>query len=215
MTRLGVTLLVLVLVAAPAGSAAHRGTPTLHGTVGPGFNITLRDNDGKTVDNVALAGAYTIEINDLSDLHNFHLTGPGVDKFTDVGEMGQVIWDVVFVNGTYRFVCDAHVATMKGSFTVGPVTAPPKPTTPQKLGASVGPGAKIAFGRSAKAGKTTITVRDRSAADNFHLIGPGVNKKTGVRFKGTVTWSVTLRAGNYTFRSDAHTKLRGTTKVAS
>jgi len=135
-----------------------------------------------------------------------------VDKFTDVGETGQVIWEVTFVDGTYRYVCDAHVATMKGSFTVGSV--PPPPAAPQKLSGSVGPGAKISFGRSAKAGKATITIRDRSAADNFHLTGPGVNKKTGVRFKGTVTWSVTFQQGTYTFRSDAHKRLKGTTRVS-
>ena len=40
-----------------------------------------------------------------------------------------------------------------------------------------------------------------------------MNKKTGVAFKGTVKWTVTLKAGTYTFRSDAHKKLKGTLKV--
>ena len=44
--------------------------------------------------------------------------------------------------------------------------------------------------------------------------GPGVNKKTGVAFTGTVTWTVTLKAGTYTFRSDAHRALKGTLKVS-
>jgi hypothetical protein len=40
-----------------------------------------------------------------------------------------------------------------------------------------------------------------------------VNKKTGVRFKGTVTWTVTFKPGSYTVRSDATTKLRRTFRV--
>jgi hypothetical protein len=91
-----------------------------------------------------------------------------------------------------------------------PPTAPPKTT---KLSARVGPGAKIVFASKAPAGKATVTVRDMTASDNFHLSGPGVNKKTGVRFKGTVTWTVALRKGVYTFRSDAHAKLSGKTVV--
>ena len=84
----------------------------------------------------------------------------------------------------------------------------------QKLSARVGPGTKLSFPARAKAGKTQITVRDLSAADNFHLTGPGLNKKTAVAFKGTVKWTVTLKKGAYAFRSDAHATLRGKTKVS-
>jgi plastocyanin len=100
---------------------------------------------------------------------------------------------------------------MKGSFTVGAVTPPPPKL--QKLSARVGPGQRVTFAKNAAAGKTEITVRDLTAKDNFHLTGPGVNRKTGVKFKGTVKWTVTLKAGTYTFRSDAHAKLRGKTRV--
>jgi hypothetical protein len=34
------------------------------------------------------------------------------------------------------------------------------------------------------AGRYKIAVTDATKADNFHLTGPGVNKKTGVKFKG-------------------------------
>jgi len=87
--------------------------------------------------------------------------------------------------------------------------------------AVVGPGFNISVtaGKKkgnfvAQTGTYTITVYDKSNIHNFHLVGPGVNKKTGVGFKGTATWTLTLKAGKYTFRSDAHAKLRGTTKVA-
>ena len=201
-------LAVAALLAAPAG-ARTTGT-TLEGNVGPGFTISLRDAGGAGVSHLD-PGEYTFHVNDQSELHNFHLSGPGVDKFTDVPGTGEATWDVTLTDGKYTYICDAHALTMKGSFTVGTV-APPVVT--QKLSGSVGPGAKITFVRSAKAGKAVLTIRDRSAADNFHLTGPGVNKKTAIRSKATVTWTVTLRAGAYTYRSDAHKRLKGTMRVS-
>ncbi len=93
-----------------------------------------------------------------------------------------------------------------------PTTPAPKPA--QKLAGKVGPGARISLTRSAKAGKTTVAVSDLSAKDNFHLTGPGVNKKTGVSFMGKVSWSLSLKKGSYTYRSDAHKGLHGTLKVS-
>ena len=64
------------------------------------------------------------------------------------------------------------------------------------------------------AGRYRLSVKDMTRADNFHLIGAGANKKTGVKFRGTVTWTVVLRAGKtYTVRSDATKKLLRTFKV--
>ena len=45
-------------------------------------------------------------------------------------------------------------------------------------------------------------------------MGPGVNKKTGVAFMGKVSWSLSLKKGSYTYRSDAHKGLHGTLKVS-
>lgn len=56
-------------------------------------------------------------------------------------------------------------------------------------------------------------VNDRSRSDDFHLTGPGVNKKTGVAFRGRVRWSVTLKPGTYSYRSDKHKSLRGSLTV--
>src|SRR5919109_359946 len=58
-------------------------------------------------------------------------------------------------------------------------------------------------------GTYDIAVSDRSDVHNFHLVGPGVNRKTGVTFRGGVTWRLTLAAGRYTYRSDKHKSLRG------
>jgi plastocyanin len=208
MLRFGVPLLLLAAVAL-AGPASARTNVTLQANVGPTFTISLRDASSAGVSHLD-PGTYTIHVVDQSDLHNFHLFGPGVDKATDVGTEGVQDWEVTLVDGTYRFQCDAHVTTMRGSFTVGNVTTP---AVTQKVAGSVGPGKKISLARTAKAGKAILTIRDRTNKDNFHLSGPGVNKKTGVAFTGTVKWTVTLRAGTYTFRSDAHRTLKGTLKV--
>jgi plastocyanin len=90
---------------------------TLDGTVGPGFDISLKDssgNDAKTL----TAGTYTINVDDKSDIHNFHLTGPGVDESTDVSGTGTTTWTVTLQSGTYTFQCDPHASSMNGSFTV-------------------------------------------------------------------------------------------------
>ena len=58
--------------------------------------------------------------------------------------------------------------------------------------------------RTLKAGIYRINVSDSSNAHNFHLFGPGVNKKTGVPFIGKKTWSVTLKKGKYTYQCDIH-----------
>ena len=210
MRRYGVTAALVLIVAALSGSASA-DPPTLSALVGPGYNISLTDANGLPVKHLD-PGEYVINVNDQSDLHNFDLFGPGVTKATDVEGQGKQTWDVTFTDGTYTYQCDAHPTIMHGSFTVGAVTTPkPKPT--QKLAGSIGPGAHISLAHSAKAGKAVLTIRDRSKKDNLHLTGPGVNKKTGVAFTGTVTWTVTLKAGTYTFRSDAHKGLKGTLKV--
>ena len=96
-------------------------------------------------------------------------------------------------------------------------TTPPTTTTSppvENLAGLVGPGARISFVHSAKTGKAAITINDLTRKDNFHLTGPGVNRKTGVAFKGKAVWVVTLKKGTYSFRSDAHASLRGTVKVS-
>ena len=59
-----------------------------------------------------------IKITDKSSIHNFHLTGPGVNKKTSVGERATSTWKVTLKKGTYKFVCDPHASIMKGSFNV-------------------------------------------------------------------------------------------------
>ena len=63
-------------------------------------------------------GAYTIVVSDKSNIHNFHLTGPGINKKTSVSAKGTFTWTVTLKKGTYRFACDPHASFMHGSFTV-------------------------------------------------------------------------------------------------
>jgi len=113
LVALAATVVLLGVVAVPAALAA---TPTLVGTVGPGFTITLTKG-GKKVSKLK-AGTYIFKIADKSGIHNFHLKGPGVDKKTSVGGQGTSTWKLKLKAGKYTFVCDPHKSFMKGSFTV-------------------------------------------------------------------------------------------------
>jgi plastocyanin len=113
-------LLALPLTAAIAvagtGTGAQAATPTLSATVGPGFTISLKKS-GRKVTSLR-AGRYKIRVSDRSDIHNFHITGPRLNKRTAVSSTGTTTWTVRLRRGTYRFVCDPHASTMKGSFRV-------------------------------------------------------------------------------------------------
>jgi hypothetical protein len=51
------------------------------------------------------------------------------------------------------------------------------------------------------AGTYEVEVHDHSTMHNFRLSGPGgVNQATTEAFVGTVTWTVTLQDGRYTFQ---------------
>jgi plastocyanin len=95
----------------------------LIGTVGSedepdAYVITLTTEDGSAVTTLP-AGDYTLEINDLSSIHNFHLSGPGnVDVMSEVDEIEDEDYDVTLQAGTYDFVCDPHAGQMNGSFEV-------------------------------------------------------------------------------------------------
>ena len=57
---------------------------------------------------------------------------------------------------------------------------------------------------SLKAGSYQVKVTDSSTRHDFHLTGPGVEETTSVPDLKTVTWTVTLKAGTYTFMCDPH-----------
>jgi plastocyanin len=187
---------------------ARADNPRLVGTVGrnDAFAISLSDASGSPVTHLD-PGTYDVEIHDLSEEHNFHLYGPGVQQATAVGNKEDVVWTLTLADGKYGFDCTAHPTLMKGWFTVGQVA-------PTQFGAVVGPKRSISLKpKTAQVGPATITVNDRSRGDSFHLTGLGVNKKTGVAFRGRVTWNVTLQPGIYSYRSDKHKNMRGSLVV--
>ena len=112
---------------------------------------------------------------------------------------------------TLAAACVALVVTASA---LGSGTATPK------LTGSVGPGFTITLKKGSakvtklKAGKYTIVVKDLASNHNFHLKGPGVDKKTSVGAKGTKTWTVTLKKGTYRYLCDPHASImKGSFKV--
>jgi plastocyanin len=212
-------ILLIAATTAVAASLVLAGptaadNPMLVGNVGPGFSISLHDPAGNAVNQID-PGTYTLVVHDQSDIHDFDLSGPGVSAKTDIDFVGDQTFTVTFAEGRYTYVCDAHFATMNGKLTVGnPPPLPPPPTPKAKpLTVHVGPGHVLAFPKGLAIGKYAITVQDLSKADNLHLKGPGVDRKTGVAFRGTVKWTVSLRAGSYRVWSDAHKTLGHALKV--
>ena len=104
------------IIAALVVPSALAATPTLTGTVGPGFTITLKKGSAKVTK--LKAGSYVIKVSDKSSIHNFRLKGPGVNKTTKVGGTGTSTWKVTLKKGKYTYVCDPHASIMKGSFKV-------------------------------------------------------------------------------------------------
>ena len=105
------------LVVVAQSNASKAALPKLTGTVGPGFTISMK-RLGKPFKTIK-AGTYSITVADKSNIHNFHLRGPKVNKeITQVGYVGTKTVIVKFVKGKYTFVCDPHFTTIKGSFTV-------------------------------------------------------------------------------------------------
>ena len=207
--------LVLAAVLVPGAAQSAPTATQLNVTVGPGFSIKVADANGKTVTQLD-PGYYTLTIKNLSPAqeHNFHISGPGGVDMASAFDNNTVTWNLTFVDGVYKWKCDAHPTQMKGSINVGP-----PPPALVKLTGMVGPKKTISLKKGVAAvkalvaGRYKLVVTDASKADNFHLTGPGVNKKTGVKFKGGATWTLTFKTGKYTFRSDATKKLKRTFSV--
>ena len=60
---------------------------------------------------------------------------------------------------------------------------------------TVGPGSSITLKRAdgtivrrVQDGRHIFLIRDRSSIHNFHLLGPGVHRRTGVAFTGRRRW---------------------------
>jgi plastocyanin len=101
-------------------SAASTATPTLNGTVGinDAFKISLKTSSGKKVTTLK-SGFYKLKVTDGSDIHNFQIEGPGLDKrVTTVNFKGTKTVRVHFRKGKYKFYCQPHESSMFGFFKV-------------------------------------------------------------------------------------------------
>ena len=120
LSKLRISIALLAVVAAAAlvlGAPVGAAPKVVNGAVGPGFTITLKSG-GKKVTSLR-AGTYRFDVTDSSAIHDFHLSGPGVNKvITSVSFQGRKSVIVKLKHGTYRYVCDPHASFMKGSFRV-------------------------------------------------------------------------------------------------
>jgi hypothetical protein len=106
-----------VALTAVIGAGSAGAVSTVSGSVGPGFTISL-ERKGKKVKTLRPI-TYKFRIKDRSSSHNFHLTGPGVNRrITSVDFTGTKSVSIKLRKGTYRYVCDPHASDMKGSFKV-------------------------------------------------------------------------------------------------
>jgi hypothetical protein len=123
-----VPVLLAAAVAATVGARAALSSQTavsqtMHAYVHEDASIGLTFDDGSSVGSQAAnpptipPGTYTIRVVDDAVTHNFHLSGPGVDVSTTIGDMSTPTWTVTFQPGQqYRFQCDDHPDFMYGGF---------------------------------------------------------------------------------------------------
>jgi plastocyanin len=109
--RIAAVALAASALAAAVVLPALAATPTLKGTVGPGFTISMAKKPVK-------AGKYRLVVSDKSSFHNFHLKGLGVNVRTGVPFVGTKAFTITLKKGRYTFLCDPHPTTMRGSFRI-------------------------------------------------------------------------------------------------
>ena len=209
-----VALLAGLAASLPAAATSSPASTTLQAAVNAGFDITLKNADGTPVTHLD-PGSYVINVDDSTNAHNFHLTGPGVSMSTTVGEVVTTQWTVEFKNGSYAYQCDAHPGTMRDTFTVGTPPVVPKLTakvTARTISLKNAAGVRV---RTLPQNTYKVAVSDTAKTQNFHLSGPGVNRKTKVAARAKTTWTVTFSPGSYVYRSDKNRKLRRTFIVSS
>jgi len=115
--RIAALAVASALAALALTALGQAATPKLVGTSGPSFSIKVTKG-GKLVKTLK-HGTYKIVVHDKSSAHNFHLSGPGVNKATSVSGVTTKTWTVKLKKGKYTYQCDIHAASgMKGSFRV-------------------------------------------------------------------------------------------------
>jgi len=123
--RSRLVVLVALLVAAAAlvsvgvaATATAVSLPKLHGVIGPGYSISLKDAHGRRVKTLK-HGKYTFVVQDKANIHNFTLNGPGIKNKTITGTtfVGTKTVTVTLKAGKYKYYCTVH-PFVTGSFSV-------------------------------------------------------------------------------------------------
>jgi plastocyanin len=109
---------LMVVGITTGATATTMAVPKLHGTIGPGFTISLKDAHGKKVTTLK-AGKYTFVVRDEATIHNFTLNGPGIKNktITDTTFVGTKTVTLTLKHGTYTFYCTVH-PTITATFKV-------------------------------------------------------------------------------------------------
>ena len=90
---------------AAVGDADRVQLPRIRGSVGPGFDISVRPRR-------VAPGTYRVVIQDQSSMHNWHIQGPGVDRKTGIAFVGTKRFTVELTAGNYEIQCDMHPTSM-------------------------------------------------------------------------------------------------------
>jgi len=121
--RIGIALVAAGVAALTIGvgaSARPAAIPTLRGTVGPNFTITLKRN-GKRVTTLK-PGKYRLVVADKASFHSFELeqeSGGTFDRdVTEVSFVGTKTITVTLKKGKWKYYCEVHESSMFGFFTV-------------------------------------------------------------------------------------------------
>ena len=104
------------MVAAALAGAAGAANPKLRAVVSDPVNISLTLNGQKV--STLKPGKYAIVVSDEASDHDFHLTGPGVDKTTTVPASARRPGTSPCGRASTRTSATRIRCFMKGSFTV-------------------------------------------------------------------------------------------------
>lgn len=110
-------LLLLIAAAAVLVFPAAAHGKTYYATVAGTKTITLKRADGTIVRRVP-RGLHTFVIRDRSAIHDFHLRGGGIHRFTGVAFVGQRTWSGLRIRAgvTYTYWCQPHADVMTRRF---------------------------------------------------------------------------------------------------
>jgi hypothetical protein len=81
--------------------------PKLTATVSSTNRVSLTNSHGLTVRTLK-AGWYTLLIRIETRAADFHIVGPNTNRRTSKRFLGDELWGVHFVRGTYRYMTDAR-----------------------------------------------------------------------------------------------------------